>query len=269
MPLVIALRCRPTAETLRAAIFVVCFILVLGLGANLVPPRFLGLASTGVTIFYVAVYYASLSFARRQRSFAALGITQGRWLVAVVAGIILGSLGVLGVMNDFPGGTLVPSFGWRSITVLVCAGFSAGFVEAVVFYGYFQFRLSEAFGAPIAILGTTFAWTALHAAAIAVPGAGTFSAQHGVTTFLVSIGVSFLLITTVVQLTHSIWGGALANIIANIFVNLYMLSVRPEQVIIANPKDLPIEALMAVLVVVGLAMTRQRIEGGIRSPRRE
>jgi hypothetical protein len=98
MPFVIALRCRPTAETLRAAIFVVCFILVLGLGANLVPPRFLRLAGTGVTIFYVAVYYASLSFARRQRSFAALGITQGRWLVAVVAGIILGSLGTLGVM---------------------------------------------------------------------------------------------------------------------------------------------------------------------------
>ncbi len=259
MPSVIALRCRPTAETLRAAIFVVCFILVLGLGANLVPARFLELAGKGVTIFYVAVYYASLSFAGRQRSLAALGITQGRWLVAIVAGIVLGSLGTLGVIQDFPGGTLVPPCGWRSITALVCTGFSAGFIEAVVFYGYFQFRLSEAFGAPIAILGTTLAWIALHASVLAVPGAGTFSAQHGVTAFLVGIGVGFLLTATVVQLTHSVWAGALPNIMANIFVNLYMLSVRPEQVIIADPKDLPIAGLMAVLIVLGLALTRQRI----------
>jgi membrane protease YdiL (CAAX protease family) len=143
--------------------------------------------------------------------------------------------------------------------VLVCTGVSAGFIEAVVFYGYFQFRLNEAFGAPAAILGTALAWTALHAAVIAIPGAGTFSAQHGVTSFLVGIFVGFLVLATAVQLTHSIWAGALPNMIANVFVNLYMLSVRPEQVIIADPRDLPIDGLVVILVAVGLVLTRRRI----------
>lgn len=68
-----ALRCRPTVETLRAVIFVVCFILVLGIVANLVPPRFLRPAGIGVAVFYVVIYCATLSFARRTNLGAALG----------------------------------------------------------------------------------------------------------------------------------------------------------------------------------------------------
>ncbi|MHC4178367.1 MAG: CPBP family glutamic-type intramembrane protease [Planctomycetota bacterium] len=117
--------------------------------------------------------------------------------------------------QDFPGGTFIPSVGWQSILTLVCTGVSAGFIEAVVFYGYFQFRLRDAFGAPIAIFSTAFAWMAFHAVVISIPGAGTFSAQQGVVSFLVSIFVGFLVMCTVVQLTRSIWAGALANTIAS------------------------------------------------------
>jgi membrane protease YdiL (CAAX protease family) len=170
------------------------------------------------------------------------------------------------VAQDFPGGTFVPSVGWQSILTLVCTGVSAGFIEAVVFYGYFQFRLRDAFGAPIAILSTAFSWMALHAAVISIPGAGTFSAQQGVVSFLVGIFVGFLVLCTAVQLTNSIWAGALANMIANVFVNLYMLSVKPEQVIIADPKDLPIEGLAFILVIVGLILTRQRIKSEQSNP---
>ncbi len=254
------LRYRPGAETLRAGTFVFCFILVLGSTANLVPDRFLGPAGIAVAIFYVAVYFATLSFARRQQSFASLGITGGHWLIAVIAGIILGSVGVLGVAQDFPGGTFIPTVGWLSVLTLVCTGAYAGFVEAVLFYGYFQFRLRDALGAPIAIIGTAFAWVFLHVVVISIPGAGTFSAQHGVARFLITLCAGFLMICLVVQLTRSLWAGALANMIANVFVNLYMLSVKPQQVIIADPKDLPVNGIAFLLVIAGIFLTRQRIK---------
>ncbi len=266
MPSFFTLRCLPTSETLRAGTFVFCFILVLGSGANLVPERFLRPAGIAVAIFYVAIYFAALSFARRQQSFASLGITGGHWLIAAIAGIILGSGGVLGVAQDFPGGTFIPTtVGWLGILTLVCTGVYAGFVEAVVFFGYFQFRLRDAFGAPIAIIGTAFAWTVLHAVVISIPGAGTFSAQRGVASFLISIFAGFLVICLAVQLTRSLWTGALANMIANVFVNLYMLSVKPQQVIIADPADLPIDGLAFILVIAGIFLTRQRITGPMQS----
>ncbi|MFC1526549.1 hypothetical protein ACFL6X_07045, partial [Candidatus Latescibacterota bacterium] len=101
---------------------------------------------------------------------------------------------------------------------------------------------------------------------ISIPGAGTFSAQHGVAGFLIGFFVGFLMICIAVQLTRSIWAGALANMIANVFVSLYMLSVKPELVITANPKDLPIDGLAFILIVVGLVLTRQRIESGQSNP---
>jgi hypothetical protein len=44
--------------------------------------------------------------------------------------------------------------------------------------------------------------------------------------FLVSVFVGFLVLAIAVQLTHSIWAGGLPNMIVNVFVNVYMLSVR-------------------------------------------
>ncbi len=260
MPSFSILHYRPTSETLRAGAFVFCFILVLGSTANLVPVRFHRPAGIAVAIFYVALYFACLAFACRQQSLTSVGITGGHWLVAVIAGIILGTAGAGGVAQDFPGGTFIPTVGWLSILTLVCTGAYAGLVEAVVFYGYFQFRLREAFGAPVAIAATAFAWTVLHAVVITVPGAGTFSAQHGVAPFLIGIFAGFLLICIAVHLTRSVWAGALANMIANVLVNLYMLSVKPEQVIVANPRDLPIDGVAFILVVVGIIWTRQRIQ---------
>jgi hypothetical protein len=251
---------RLNPETLRAGTFVFGFILVLGSAANLVPDRFLRPAGIAVAIFYVAIYFASLSFARRQQSLASLGIAGGHWLIAAIAGIVLGSAGALGVARDFPGGTFIPAVGWLSLVTLVCTGAYAGFVEAVVFFGYFQFRLRDAFGVPIAVVGTAFAWMILHTAVLSIPGAGTFSAQSGVASFLVGILAGFLIICIVVELTRSLWAGAVANITANILVNLYMLSVKPQQVIIANPENLPIDGLAFILVVVGIFLTRQRIK---------
>jgi hypothetical protein len=54
--------------------------------------------------------------------------------------------------------------------------------------------------------------------------------------------------------------------IANVFVNLYMLSVKLQQVIIANPKDLPIDGLAFIPVIVGIFWTRQRIKSDQNNP---
>jgi len=56
---------------------------------------------------------------------------------------------------------------------------------------------------------------------------------------------------------------------ANTLVNLYMLSVRPEDVLIADPSDLPLEALVALLVVVGLLITGRKITTSAREDRSE
>ncbi len=166
----------------------------------------------------------------------------------------------MGVAQDFPGGTFIPSAGWLSVLTLVLTGAYAGFVEAVVFFGYLQFRLRDAFGAPVAIIGTAFAWMVLHAVVISIPGAGTFSAQGGVASFLIGIFAGFLVICITVQLTRSLWAGAMANMTANVLVNLYMLSVKPQQVIIANPKNLPIDGVAFILIVAGIFFIRQRIK---------
>jgi membrane protease YdiL (CAAX protease family) len=230
-----------------------------------VPERFLRPAGIVGTVCYVAIYFVTLSFARRQQSLTCLGITGGHWLIAIIIGVVLGIGGAWGVAQDLPGGTFFPSVGWLRILTLVCTGVSAGFIEAVVFYGYFQFRLRDAFGAPIAVLGTVFSWVALHAVVISIPGAGTFGAQDDIISFLVGISVGFLVLCTAVELTNSIWAGALANMMANVYVNLYMLSVRPEQVLIADPKDLPVDGLAFILVITGLVLTRQRIKSEQRA----
>ena len=50
------------------------------------------------------------------------------------------------------------------------------------------------------------------------------------------------------QLVHS----------CNVLTNLYMLSVMPEQVFIANARNLPVAVPIALCVTAGLAWARRR-----------
>ncbi|MGH7856703.1 MAG: CPBP family glutamic-type intramembrane protease, partial [Candidatus Binatia bacterium] len=255
------LRFDPTAETIRATAFVVSFIVVLGSMLTFVAPRFgRDVAGPIVTAFYVVMYFSTLSFVRRQGSFAAVGITRRRWGVAAILGFLVGGVGVLGTMNMFPEGRFViPE--WRSFVVLVATGLSVGFIEDVIFYGYFQFRLEEAFGPLVAVLGGALAWTLFHAGGLAAPGAGTFGAGPlGPVTFLANLFVSFLAIGLVVHFTGNIWAGVVQNaLMGNVLINLYMLSVMPNEILIADPDALTVALLVAVLVVAGLAAQRRRL----------
>ncbi|MGH7820860.1 MAG: hypothetical protein ACREQ9_13925 [Candidatus Binatia bacterium] len=125
-------RFDPTAETLRATVSVAAFIAALGSMLTFVAPRFgRDVAGPVVTVFYVAVYLATLSFVRRSGSFAAVGITRRRAAPAVIVGALVGGVGLLGTMSLFPEGRFaVPE--WRTFAVLVVTGLSVGFIEDVV-----------------------------------------------------------------------------------------------------------------------------------------
>lgn len=251
-----AFRFQPTVETIQAVTVVVAYIIILGAMLSFVAPRSGSLAGNIVTLTYLLMFAVTLTFVRRRGNFAAVGITRHRWLTASILGVLIGGLGLLGTMNCFPGGTfLVPT--WSSLLALLAAGLSAGLMEDTVLYGYFQFRLEEAFGPLVAILGSALAWTLAHGAVLAMPGAGTFAAQCvGVRSFLVSLFITFFVIGLIVHFTRNIWAGVVQNaLMGNVLTNLYMLNIMPEKVFIADPHNLPVALFAALFVVIGLAGT--------------
>ena len=88
-----------------------------------------------------------------------------------------------------------------------------------------------------------------------MPGAGTFAAPCvGVSSFLISLFITFFIIGLIVHFTGNIWTGVVQNaVMGNVLTNLYMLSVMPDEVFIANPDSLPVSLLVAALVLAGLA----------------
>jgi len=248
------LRYQLTNETIQATVVVVAYIIILGVMLTFVAPLSGSLAGSIITLTYLVMFAVALIFARRRGNFAAVGIARHRWLTASILGVLIGGLGLLGTMNCFPGGTfLIPT--WPSLLALLTAGLSAGLMEDTVLYGYFQFRLEEAFGPLVAILGSALAWTLAHGAVLAMPGAGTFAAQCvGVRSFLVSLFITFFIIGLIVHFTRNIWAGVVQNaMMGNVLTNLYMLSIMPDEVFIANPDSLPVSLLVALLVLAGLA----------------
>lgn len=210
-------------------------------------------AGSAVTLFYLVGYFAMLAYARAHGGLPALGVLTRRWLMAAAAGAIIGGVGVLGTMKLFPqGGFVVPD--WRRLTVLMATGLSVGFIESLVSCGHFQFRFEEAFGPVVAIFATAMAWTLFHAVVPLTPGAGTYAAGPlGAGTFLANLFVTFAVIASIVHFTGNIWSSVVQNaVVGNVLINVYMLSVMPQKVLIADPKSLPVALLMAVLVVLGV-----------------
>lgn len=243
---------RPSRETWIASLCVLALIATLGVMLTFVSPRY-GYQQAGqlVTICYVLVYLAALGFIRRRRSFYAVGLTLKNCVLSILLGFVIGCVGLFRVTSFFARGTFVlPEM--RVLTVLVATGLSVGFIEDLVFYGYFQFRLEEDFGAVVGILGTAIAWTAFHAVTLAEPGAGTIAGDIvGARVVLANLFATFLVTGVVVHLTRNIWAGVVQNaLVGNVLTNLYLLSVRPTKVLIADPKALPV-AISLVLIVVG------------------
>lgn len=254
------LRFRPTAETWWATALVAAYVLVLAAMMTLVAPRFPALAGNVVTAFYAAMFAATLVFVRRRSSFAAVGVTRRRWVVAAMLGLLIGGLGLVGTRQCFPGGSFaLPA--WPGLLALLAAGLSAGLMEDMALYGYFQFRWEEAFGPPAAVLGSALAWTLAHGAVLTLPGAGTYAAACvGTGAFLTSLFVTFLILGLIVHFTRNIWAGVVQNaVMGNVLTNLYMWNATPEEVFTANPDNLPVALLVALFVVTGLAWAQHSV----------
>lgn len=250
-------RFQPTAEAIQSTVVVSFYILILGAMLSRLVPISESVAGNVVTLFYLAMFSIALFFVRWKGSFTHVGITRQNWLLGAILGLLLGGLGLLGTINSYPDGSFqIPA--WRSMLSLIAAGLSGGFIEILVINGYFQFRWEEAFGPIIAVIGSALSWTLAHGVVMTLPGAGTYVAQEvGITSFLVSIFVMFFILGLITHFTRNIWAGVILNAVTgNIFTNLYMLSIMPEQVFIANPGNLPIALFTALYVITGLALTR-------------
>ena len=249
----LSVRFGPTVETTLATALVVAYLITLGLMLNWVAPRSGSLAGGVVTLFYLIMFVATLAFARRRGSLAAVGVTRRRWLVGSILGVLIGGMGLLGTMGSFPGGVFrLPN--WPSLLALLAGGLSAGFVEALALYGYFQLRWEEAFGPVVAVLGSAGVWTIAHGAVLALPGGGTYVAQRvGVGSFLLTLLVTFSIIGLIVHFTRNIWVSVVQNaVMGNVLTNLYMYSIAPDQVFLARPDSLPTALAVALVVVAGL-----------------
>ncbi len=246
-------RFQPTGETKQATALVVAYIVILRMMLSWVSSEFESFSGNVVTLFYLVMFAVVLAFVRRRGTFAAVGITRHRCFVGAALGVLIGGLGLLGTMSSFPGGSfIIPT--WPSLLALLAAGISAGLIEDLVLYGYFQFRWEEAFGPIVAVRAGALVWTLAHGAVLAVPGAGTYAAQRvGVSSFLISLFITFFIIGLIVHFTRNIWAGVIQNaVMGNVLTNLYMLSVVPDEVFIANPDSLPVSMLVALLVLAGL-----------------
>lgn len=246
-------RLQPTVETIQATAVVIAYIIILGTMLSIVAPRSGSLAGSIITLTYLVMFAVALIFVRRRGSFAAIGITNRYWMISAILGILIGGMGLLGTMNCFPGGAFhLPAL--PSLLTLLLAGLSAGLMEDIVLYGYYQFRLEEAFGPLLAVLGSALAWTLAHGAVLTLPGAGTYAASCvGEKSFLVSLFITFLIIGLIVHFTRNIWAGVVQNaLMGNVLTNLYMLSVMPEKVFIADPGNLPAALFTAIFVTAGL-----------------
>ena len=219
-------------------------------------------ASLAVTAVYVLWFTASLRHAWRLRDLSRLGLTKRHLVWSVLGGILVGAFGFAGLVFNTPGyegGHLVfQPLG--SVVAVLTIGLLAGLVESIAIYGYLQFELQRRWGRLASVLATGAVVALFHLALAFEPGAGTYGMAMGLWQFAVGIFLGGLLVATVVALTQNVWGAVVQNgLMGNVLANLYVLSVRPEEVIIADPTRLWLAVPLLVLAFVALVVVAVRV----------
>jgi len=219
-------------------------------------------ASLAVTLIYAAWFAASLSHGWRLRDLSRLGLTRRRLVWSVLGGLLVGTFGFTGLVSNTPGyegGHLVLQ-PWDAVAAVLATGFLAGMVESIAIYGYLQFELQRRWGRLASVLATAAVVALFHLALAFEPGAGTYGMAMGLWQFAAGIFLGGLLVATVVALTQNVWGAVVQNgLMGNVLANLYVLSVRPEEVIIADPTRLWLAAPLLVLALVALVVVAVRV----------
>ena len=219
-------------------------------------------ASLVVTVVYALWLAASLHRAWGLSDLSSIGLTRRRLVWSVLGGIVVGALGFSGLVSNTPGyeGGHVVLEPADTVAAVLAVGLLAGLVESVAIYGYLQFELQRRLGRLPAVLGAATVVTLFHLAVAFEPGAGTYGTGMGLGQFAVGIFVGGLMVATVVALTQNVWGAVVQNgLMGNVLMNLYVLSVRPQEVIIADPARLWVAAPLLAASIAALIVVHARI----------
>ena len=177
-----------------------------------------------------------LAYVYRKSDLAVVGLTRQRLLPGLVVASAVTLLGVAGSLRDpsMAGATLVIPEIPRFLAMVVTTQ-AAAFAEQLVFAGYLQLRFEVAFGRLAGILVYAVLFTAFQVALVWLPGAVPPTGA-GMTTFVIGIFVAMCLVALVFTYVRNVWALAIAAGLNPLVLNLYMLSVRPRDVLVADPK---------------------------------
>ncbi len=179
-----------------------------------------------------------LAYVDRKSDLAEVGLTGRRLLPGVLVASAVTLLGVAGSLRDpsMAGATLTIPEAPRFLAMVVTT-MAAAFAEQLVFAGYLQMRFEAAFGRLAGILAYAVLFTAFHVALVWLPGAVPPTGA-GMRTFVVGIFVATCLAALVFTYVRNTWAMAIAAGLNALVLNLYVLSVRPRDVLVADPKAL-------------------------------
>ncbi|MGE5672801.1 MAG: type II CAAX prenyl endopeptidase Rce1 family protein [Mycobacterium leprae] len=226
---------RPDRSAWHAFVVTAGGIVVVSGLLRAVPPHWQG---SVVAITYSIWLALALAYGYRVSSLAAVGLTSRRLLPGTVAAIAVALLGVAGSLQDptMVGAALVLPDPPLLLAMLVTT-LAAAFAEQLVFAGYLQLRMEAAFGRLAGILAYATLFTGFHVALIWLPGAVPPSGG-GMTQFVGGLFAASCLVALIFTYARNVWAMALAGCVNAMLLNLYRLSVRPDEVLVADPSVL-------------------------------
>lgn len=217
------------------------------------------LSSNAVAFFYTVWVVMSLNYALKNKGLSALQLPGTRWLFSIIAGTALGILSVL-INNqtpEFQNATLI-NLPFLSLFTLLITGTTAAFCEVVMIMGYYHFSLEKRLGAVLSVFITAFTWTAYHVMLLFSPGSIP-STSGGILNFIIGIFIGSMIITLITSFTKSILAAFLMNMLSNIFINWYRMSISPQDVLIADNSFPIVGCILVVAYAVGMICVQRRV----------
>lgn len=216
------------------------------------------IASYSVTVFYSIWVALSLYYALRNGGLSSIGLPGKRWLVAVIMGVIIGMMSIIGNNNtpEFRNATLtrIPIL---SLLTLIITGSAAAFSEVMMIMGYYHFIIEKRCGMIISIIITSVTWTVFHLLLLFSPGSIP-STSGGIQNFIVGILFGSLIITITTSITKSILTAFIVNLMSNIFINWFRISVSPQDVLIADNSFPVIGIILIIMYIVGIVYVNKK-----------
>lgn len=199
------------------------------------PPDMQGYVVSIVYSFWIGWV---LVYGYRRGSLSAVGLTGRRFWPGLVLASSLALLGVAGTLQDpTMRGAVLAMPPLPEISAMIVTTMAAAFAEQLVYAGYVQLRFEEAFGRAAGILAYGILFTGFHMAMLWLPGAVP-PAGNGLAQFTAGLLLGSCLAGVVFTYMRNVWAMALASGLNALLVNLFRLSVRPEEVFVNNPVTL-------------------------------